>query len=168
MFFDGFPKFLDKSKFCHIFVDEFPIPQELSEKDEHLIEKIAERAFDLHRFFWITFRLVENDEKEFFMYQKSVEKHRDSLSKAGFVFPKLDMNMRNSSNIQSSYDNIFQFGQFKKSRDKKTFLTKSKKELFKSVVSKASLPSNTIPGKVTKVIPICDYSKEYLVMLLYE
>ena len=54
--------------------------------------------------------------------------------------------MRNSSKVQSSYDNIFGYG---KERD-----SKIKKEVFKVTASKATLPFNTVPGRATKVIPI--------------
>ena len=56
--------------------------------------------------------------------------------------------MRNSANVQTSYSSIYSFGKFKTQGNDK------KKENVKITVSMASLPHNTVPGKVTQVIPV--------------
>ena len=157
--------FLETNKNCHVFIDEFPIPHKLSEKDDKLLDNLADRASDSDHFFWMTFRIVENHERDFERYEKSLEKHREMLSKAGFVFPALNINMRNSSNIQSSYESIFRYGKLKQHDDGKR--EQMKKELFRLAVSKASLPCNTVPGNVTKVIPVPKHTKVDILMMIY-
>ena len=160
--------FLETNKNCHVFIDEFPIPHKLSEKDVQLLDNVAERASNSDHFFWMTFRLVENAKDDFERYEKSVQKHREILSKAGFVFPTLNINMRNSSNIQFSYENIYRYGKVQHGPDRENKLIEGykKKDLFKLAVSKASLPINTVPGKVTKVVPIPKKAKVDILMII--
>ena len=146
--------FLKDHQNCHIFIDEIPVP--FNPTDEYnLFWEHPEAKRDPNYFLWMTFRLCEQHETVYEKYIDSVARIKESLSKTGFEIPKFGINMRNSANVQSSFSSIYAFGKIK---ERVKDMTRAKNEKVKITASMTSLPHNTVPGKVTQVIPI-DNSK---------
>ena len=80
----------------------------------------------------------------------SVQIIRERLSRAGFGFPSLTLNMRNPVNIQTSYEKIYGYGE---TEERKNDSKRKEYDIYKGATSKGTLIPSTVRGKVTIVIP---------------
>ena len=141
---------------AHLFIDEFPLTYERSDADVSFLNCIKERS-KAKRYLWLTLRLC--DVKNVFFEELSEnKKHYETfLRNCGFEVPILTHNMRNSSFIVDTFETIYGYGQRNQDykEEKKTRYERGMgPKDAKMMVDKATLPSNTVQGMRTVVVPV--------------
>ena len=165
---DILKKFMEENQDCHVFIDELPVSEEVTESEKIFVEYL-ENYSHTSNFLWITFRLCDVHESFYDKCKSTINFYKDSLQKIGFIIPQLKHNMRNSSNVFTTFDSIYGQGKEKltvslsKSVNNKYMYDKQlkrtseiKKETSKQMSLKVLLPNNTVDGVRSVIIPVPD------------
>ena len=150
-------QFMEDHKEAHVFIDEFPVQSKISDDVEsflvHIKQNISKRCL------WLTLRLCEVRSRDHENIIKNIDFYKTFFMDCGFYIPVLTTNMRNSSNIVSTYDSIYGFG--KKDENNKRTSSARIKDHVKMVVDRASLPRNTVQGMKSIIVPVEGSSRRF-------
>ena len=133
--------FMKSQPDSHFFIDELPILSKLDKKDP--VCSPPDFSFldqNSDSYVWLTIRPIELEKGLCTEYEKIQDRFRASLSKLGFDFPKLNLNMRNSSGVLQTSDTLYEkpdLSCYVTEEDVKNY--KEKHEKSKLTVAKANL-----------------------------
>ena len=149
--------FMEEHKDAHFFIDEFPVQSKMSDDVESFLVHIKQNKS--RRCLWLTLRLCEVRSQDHENIVKNIDFYKTFFKNCGFHIPVLNTNMRNSSNIVSTYDSIYGF---RKKDEKNERIKDAKiKDQVKMVVERASLPQNTVQGMKSVIVPVEGSSRRF-------